>query len=97
MHCNYKTKGDSPKASSVRPQVDMSTRTVTIRGSFKHTKLIYSTREKWEKDLRLKIPGLLDFKSTAHKNTIRVQHPIAQAWACPSVPCVLFALKNRYA
>lgn len=45
----------------------MSTRAVTIRGSFKHTKLIYSTLEKWEKDLRLKIPGLLDFKSTAHK------------------------------
>lgn len=70
MHCNYKTKGNSPKASSVRPQADMSTRAVTIRGSFKHTKLIYSTLEKWEKDLRLKIPGLLDFKSTAHKNTI---------------------------
>lgn len=79
MHCNYKTKGNGAGASSVRPQVDMSTRAVTIRGSFKHTKLIYSTLEKWEKDLRLKIPGLLDFKSTAHKNTIRVQHQIAQA------------------
>lgn len=79
MHCNCKTKGNSPKASSVRPQVDMSTRAVTIRGSFKHTKLIYSTLEKWEKDLRLKIPGLLDFKSTAHKNTIRDRHQRVQA------------------
>lgn len=41
----------------------MSTRAVTIRPSFKHTKLIYSTVEKWEKDLRLKIPGLLDCRS----------------------------------
>lgn len=90
MHCNYKTKGNSPKPSSVRPQVDMSTRAVTIRGSFKHTKLIYSSLEKWEKDLRLKIPGLLDFKSTAHKNTIRVQHQRVQARVCLSVPYVLF-------
>lgn len=90
MRCNYKTKGNRPKASSGRPQVDMSTGTVTIRDSFKHTKLIYSTLEKWEKNPRLKIPRLLDFKSAAHKNTIRVLHIIAQARICPWVACGLF-------